>query len=73
MKECPRCRSNMSEGFVVDRGDHNQLAQQKWIEGEPQKSFWLGLKTKGREAFQVTTYRCDRCGYLESYAERPTT
>ena len=73
MKECPRCRSSMSEGFVLDRGDHNALAQQRWIEGEPQKSFWLGLKTKGREAFQVTTYRCDSCGYLESYARTPTT
>ena len=71
MKECPRCRSNMSEGFVLDRGDHNQLAQQRWVEGEPVKSFWFGLKTDDREAFQVTTWRCDRCGYLESYAQTP--
>lgn len=59
----------MSEGFVLDRGESNAQMQQKWIEGEPVKSFWLGLKTKGREAYQVITYRCDRCGYLESYAK----
>lgn len=59
----------MSDGFVLDRGDHNSRNLQKWVEGEPLKSFWLGLRTKGRETYEVTTYRCDRCGYLESYAE----
>jgi hypothetical protein len=72
MRECPRCRGNMSEGFVLDRGDHNALNLQKWVEGEPVKSFWLGLQTKDREKFEVITYRCDRCGYLESYAVNPT-
>ncbi len=62
----------MSEGFVIDRGDHNSRNLQKWVEGEPVKSFWLGLQTRGREAFEVTTYRCERCGYLESYAQNPT-
>lgn len=71
MKECPRCRGNMSEGFVMDRGESNSQNVQKWIEGEPVRSFWLGLKTEGRDAYQVTTYRCDRCGYLESYAKTP--
>ena len=71
MKECPRCRSNMFEGFILDRGDHNSKNLQKWIEGQPQKSFWLGIHTKGRDAFAVSTWRCDRCGYLESYASTP--
>lgn len=71
MRECPRCRGNMSEGFVVDRGHGNGLSQQKWVEGEPVKSFWFGLNTKDRDKFQVQTYRCDRCGYLESYATEP--
>lgn len=61
----------MSEGFVVDRGESNAKNVQQWVEGEPIRSFWLGLKTKGREAYQVNTYRCDRCGYLESYATTP--
>jgi len=72
MKECPRCRSNMSEGFVLDRGDHNSSNLQKWVEGEPVRSFWTGLQTKGRDKFEVTTWRCDRCGYLESYAQTPS-
>jgi predicted nucleic-acid-binding Zn-ribbon protein len=72
MKECPRCRAGkMSEGFMLDRGESNSRNVQKWIEGEPERSFWLGLQTKGREAFEITTWRCDRCGYLESYALTP--
>ncbi len=71
MRDCPRCRGNMSEGFILDRGDHNSRNLQKWVEGEPIKSFWLGLQTKDRDKFEVSTFRCDKCGYLESYAQTP--
>lgn len=70
MKECPHCRGSVSKGFVIDRGDATRKVQ-KWVEGEPVRSFWLGLNTEGRDAYEVTTYRCDRCGYLESYAKTP--
>jgi hypothetical protein len=59
----------LSEGFVLDLGHANSKAQQKWVEGEPTKSFWFGLDTSDRESFRVRTYRCGRCGYLESYAK----
>ena len=71
MTECPKCRGRMSEGFVIDRGDHNAAQLQKWIEGEPVKSFWRGYDSKDRDTFVVMTYRCERCGYLESYAQTP--
>jgi len=29
---------------------------------------WTGLKTKDREVYPLTSYRCERCGYLELYA-----
>ena len=67
-KECIRCRGRMEQGFVIDRGDHNALATQKWVEGEPERSFWQGLKTKNKTTHAVTSFRCERCGYLESYA-----
>lgn len=62
----------MSEGFVLDRGHANAASLQKWVEGEPERSIWTGLKTKGRDAYAVSTWRCDRCGYLESYATETT-
>ena len=70
--DCPRCKSRMEEGYVVDHGHGNSLMEQKWIEGPPETSFWSGLQTKDRELFKVSTYRCEQCGYLESYATMPT-
>lgn len=61
----------MSEGFVLDRGDYNSKNLQKWVEGEPTKSFWRGLDTHDRDQYEVSTWRCDKCGYLESYAQTP--
>ena len=40
----------------------------KWAAGVPVKSIWTGLKLKRGEQRDVGTYRCRRCGYLESYA-----
>lgn len=64
---CPKCRAAMEEGFIADRGDANAVLVSEWIAGQPDKRWW-GLKTGGREKLEVTTYRCARCGYLESYA-----
>ena len=61
----------MSEGFVLDQGHYNAKNLQKWVEGEPVKSFWYGFDTRNRDAFAVSTYRCERCGFLESYAQTP--
>jgi hypothetical protein len=64
---CPRCSGGMEPGYLVDEG-YGTRAVPKWIAGEPQKSMWTGLKLRGRDRLEVSTYRCRRCGYLESYA-----
>ena len=61
----------MSEGFVLDTGPYSSGGEERWIEGAPVKSFWHGIQTKDRDAYAVTTYRCNRCGFLESYAKTP--
>ena len=66
--DCIRCKTPMESGFVADHGHANQMREQEWVEGEAVKSFWRGLNTKDRDAHKVSTYRCPRCGYLESYA-----
>lgn len=67
---CPSCRQPMDEGFVVDHGDHGRAAQEQWVSGTPMKSFWTGLKTSGEgiKRLAVTTFRCPKCGRLESFA-----
>lgn len=67
--ECLRCKGPMETGFVVDHGHANAMQEQEWVEGEVQKSFWFGVRTKDREVIKVRTFRCERCGYLESYAK----
>lgn len=65
---CPKCKGEMNEGFVLDRGDLEMRHPSLWVAGAPEKSLWLGTKIEGRESFQISSYRCEKCGYLESYA-----
>ena len=57
----------MEEGFVLDNADGGARRVSEWVEGAPQTSFWLGLKVS--EARKIVTYRCESCGFLESYAK----
>jgi hypothetical protein len=65
---CAGCGGAMEEGFVIDRGHYGLPAEPQWVEGEPERSFWTGLKIDEKRLFKVLTYRCERCGRLESYA-----
>jgi hypothetical protein len=58
----------MDEGFIKDES-HGAVRASTWVEGPPEKSFWTGTKTRGKKQVQVTTFRCQRCGFLESYAK----
>ena len=64
---CPKCGGGMVQGFVVDKG-HGTSTVAAWVEGEPVKSIWTGLKLRGRTTVPIATWRCRKCGFLESYA-----
>ena len=64
---CPKCGGPMEEGFLRD-STYGANLQAKWVEGPVQRSFWTGVVTKGREEYPVISYRCEGCGFLESYA-----
>jgi len=71
---CPKCGGPMARGFVADHSDHNAIRQSRWVEGVPEQGFLgflTGLRTRGKTALYVHTYRCGHCGYLESYATEP--
>lgn len=57
----------MSEGFVVDQG-YGAAHVSTWQAGEPKKSIWVGLKQSKANQIEVSSFRCQRCGFLESYA-----
>jgi hypothetical protein len=64
---CPKCAGTMERGFLLDQG-HGTYTLPHWVEGEPVKSIWTGLKLRGKARLRVATWRCRRCGYIESYA-----
>lgn len=66
---CAKCGGPMAEGLVLDN-TYGSLLQSEWLEGAPERSRWTGLKIKGKEHLPVTTFRCEKCGYLESYARQ---
>jgi len=57
----------MEEGFLLELMEGGKKPTE-WIEGPPEKSFWVGVKTGGKEHRTVRTFRCVKCGFLESYA-----
>jgi hypothetical protein len=57
----------MQPGYIVDEG-HATRTVANWVAGEPERSMWNGLKLRGKEKLPIATYRCGRCGFLESYA-----
>jgi hypothetical protein len=60
----------MEAGYVPDYRE-GRFSQQSWWPGKPTNSFWMGLKWAKDQKDQVapvTTLRCPKCGYLESYA-----
>jgi hypothetical protein len=65
--ECPKCGARMEAGYILDVA-HGANLQSQWVEGPPDRSRWTGLKLKGRRKLPVTSYRCSRCGFLESWA-----
>jgi len=65
--ECIRCHTPMEPGYVPDNV-YSGFQQQFWAPGHPIRSFWKGLKMKKEEILPVATFRCPKCGYLESYA-----
>lgn len=69
MSDCPKCNGSMAEGFIIDQGDNGATHVSTFQTGAPRKSFWTGFKQSKEDQIAVTTLRCNRCGYLESYAK----
>ena len=66
-RECPVCRVRLEDGFLMDKGHSDRIRQATWVEGEPETSFWIGIKTKGKRKLAVSAPRCPRCGRIELY------
>ena len=68
---CPKCAGEMREGFILDMAHDGQQLVLRWVAGKPEKSFWTGTKVAGKEQHFIQSFRCAKCGFLESYAREP--
>lgn len=65
---CPKCQGSMSEGYILDVNQGGAQTVSSWVEGAPDKR-WYGLKIDKKTKRDIQTWRCGRCGFLESYAK----
>jgi hypothetical protein len=68
LNNCPKCASEMQEGFILDQSYADRLVS-RWVAGKPEKSFFAGVKISKKDKHYIQTFRCIKCGFLESYAK----
>ncbi len=57
----------MAQGFVPDHFSGGLLVS-GWHAGPPEKSFWTKTRAPSEE-IPIGAFRCQRCGFLEFYAD----
>ena len=62
---CPKCGGGMERGFVIDCSEISHVSS--WISGAPQFGFLERVKDDNEKP--IVTFRCSKCGYLESYTK----
>jgi predicted nucleic-acid-binding Zn-ribbon protein len=66
--QCPKCHGQMVQGFVPDFSVGAVLVG-SWHTGQPQKSVWQVIKARHAEGIPIGAFRCQKCGFLEFYAD----
>lgn len=66
-ERCGKCGGAMKEGFLVDISQRISRISH-WAEGAPEFWFLDILRMRGRRRLAVRSFRCSKCGFLESYA-----
>jgi hypothetical protein len=68
---CAKCNGEMVLGFIFECENHKL---DTWVEGPPKKSwwggFWGGVTAPKEKRISIGTFRCSKCGFLESYARQ---
>lgn len=65
---CPKCGGEMAEGFIPELNLGYLVPF--WVVGKPETDCLGSLKVAGKDQYQIETFRCAKCGYLESFATK---
>ena len=67
-RHCGKCGGRSAEGFVLDMG-YGEMKPSRWQEGPP-KTGWTGnVKIYKNELKPLRAFRCERCHFVEFYAD----
>lgn len=71
MKEarCPKCKSPVEMGYVLDKSLHVTAAC--WVAGEPPTTFTGKRSSREGHGPRIRAVRCKECAFLELYADGP--
>jgi hypothetical protein len=64
---CPKCQGEMVRGYVLDFTPLGNRVS-KWNDGPPNKAGWAAGILDSTSQIPIGTFRCQSCGFLESYA-----
>jgi hypothetical protein len=65
--KCPKCTGEMIQGFVPDYTQGAALVL-AWHQDQPKRSFWRSTKAPFLDGIPIGSFRCQKCGFLEFYA-----
>jgi len=71
---CRKCGDLMRRGFLYRphvRGIGGDMRGLTWVEGDSPDESISDVRERDAIQYRVTTYRCQKCGYLEIYAVEP--
>ena len=67
--QCPKCQSEMVQGFVPDYFQASRSSVVAWFAGSPKKDFWSKTKAPRADGVPIGAFRCQKCGFLEFYSD----
>jgi len=67
--KCPKCSGEMESGLLLDRshGTTGGAFPMVWAEAENDKLFGVEANKNAPGQYQVDSYRCASCGFIELY------
>jgi hypothetical protein len=69
VRKCASCEGALEEGFLLDRRRGFSAYAGQWVAGAPEKRLLPNrVKFLDKRRFQVSAWRCTKCGALQLVA-----
>ena len=65
--KCVSCGKRLEDGFLLDHR-HGANYAGSWVGGPAEKTWWGGVRLRGRRRLDASALRCTGCGLVHLYA-----